>query len=90
MRRCWYRNAMRTTIDPAGRIVIPKPLRDELGLTGRQTLEITASDGRLQIEVPPVPLTLRRRGKSLAAFPDTALPPLSAATVRETLEQLRR
>lgn len=81
---------MRTTIDAAGRIVVPKPLRDELGLTSGQPVEVTARDGRLEIEVPPTPMRLERRGKGLVAVPDAELPPLTAEAVRETLERLRR
>lgn len=32
---------MKTTIDSAGRIVVPKPLRDALGLTPGSTLDIS-------------------------------------------------
>ncbi len=32
---------MKTTIDSAGRIVVPKPLRDALGLTAGSTLDIS-------------------------------------------------
>lgn len=32
---------MKTTIDSAGRIVVPKPLRDRLGLTPGSTLDIS-------------------------------------------------
>ncbi len=81
---------MRTTIDGAGRIVVPKRLRDELGLTGGQPLEISARDGRLEIEVPSTPMRLERRGKGLVAVPDTEVSTLTADTVRETLERLRR
>ena len=35
---------MRTTIDTAGRIVVPKALRDELGLVGGEELEIIVRD----------------------------------------------
>ena len=31
---------METTIDSAGRIVVPKPLRDALGLTPGTTLDV--------------------------------------------------
>ena len=36
---------MRTTIDAAGRVIVPKAIRDEMGLTGGQELEIRAGDG---------------------------------------------
>lgn len=43
---------MRTTIDGAGRIVIPKRLRDRLALSGGEELEIEERDGRLEIHRP--------------------------------------
>ena len=43
---------MRSTIDAAGRLVVPKPLRDELGLAAGTELELEAVDGRLEIAVP--------------------------------------
>lgn len=38
-----------TTIDGAGRLVIPKPLRDRFGLTAGTRLNITAEEGELRI-----------------------------------------
>jgi AbrB family looped-hinge helix DNA binding protein len=81
---------MKTTIDTAGRIVVPKPLRQALGLTPGQSLEIRAGDGRLEIEIAATPVSLKKRGKGLVAVPDKALPPLTAEEVRETLERVRR
>ncbi|MDQ3319435.1 MAG: AbrB/MazE/SpoVT family DNA-binding domain-containing protein, partial [Actinomycetota bacterium] len=49
---------MRTTIDRAGRLVVPKPLRDELGLQPGQELELQARDGRLEVEPATTPVTL--------------------------------
>jgi AbrB family looped-hinge helix DNA binding protein len=43
---------MRATIDAAGRLVIPKPLRDELGFTPGTELDLQAVDGRLEASVP--------------------------------------
>ena len=40
---------MRATIDKAGRLVIPKPLRDRLGL-GPGEVEITADGTALRVE----------------------------------------
>lgn len=45
-----------TTIDPAGRIVIPKRLRDELGLKAGEKIELSAVDGRLEIGRPTTPM----------------------------------
>lgn len=83
-------NAMNTTIDGAGRIVVPKALRQALGLTPGQTLEIRSNDGRLEIEVPHTPMQLKKRGKGVVAIPDVELPCLTADQVRETLQDVRR
>ncbi len=40
---------MRTTIDALGRIVVPKPLRDELGLTAGSTVDISRYGAGLQL-----------------------------------------
>jgi AbrB family looped-hinge helix DNA binding protein len=81
---------MKTAIDAGGRIVVPKPLRDALGLSPGQVLEISAEDGRLEIEVADIPMTLKRRGKGVVAVPDIELPTLTSAQVRDVLEKTRR
>ena len=81
---------MRITIDPAGRIVVPKPIREQLGLTGGQELEIAVRDGRIELEVAPTPMRLERRGAGVVAVPERELPVLTADAVRETLERARR
>jgi AbrB family looped-hinge helix DNA binding protein len=81
---------MKAVIDRAGRIVVPRPLRQALGLKPGQLLEIRAGDGRLEIEIASTPMRLKKRGKELVAVPETELPPLTAEHVRETLERVRR
>ena len=83
-------DAMKTSIDSAGRIVVPKPLRLALGLQPGQLLDIRAGDGRLEIEIAPTPMQLKKRGKGMVAVPDVEVPPLTADLVRETLERIRR
>jgi AbrB family looped-hinge helix DNA binding protein len=81
---------MRTAIDSAGRVVIPKPLRDALGLTAGQPLEIAERDGRLEIVPAPTPMRLVDRGNGVVAVADVDMPPLTADLVRDTLERTRR
>lgn len=40
---------METTIDEAGRIVVPKPLRDALGLTPGTTLDVSSYGSALTL-----------------------------------------
>lgn len=81
---------MKAAIDAAGRLVIPKALRQALGLKAGQAVEIRAADGRLVIDIAATPMKLKRRGKGLVAVPESNLPPLTADQVRETLERVRR
>ena len=69
---------------------MPKPLRQALGLKAGQPLEIRAGDGRLEIEIAPTPMHLKKRGKGVVAVPDVELPALTAQQVRDTLERVRR
>jgi len=82
--------AMRITIDPAGRLVVPKTLREELGLEGRMELEISVRDGRLELEPSTRPMRLVRRGKGLVATTEEPLPRLGADDVRAVVEAIRR
>jgi AbrB family looped-hinge helix DNA binding protein len=81
---------MVATIDSAGRIVIPKRLREELHFRPGQKLELSAVDGRLEIEHPTTPIRLEKRKGRLVAVTDREMPTLTAEMVRETLEQIRR
>jgi hypothetical protein len=47
-------------------------------------------DGRLELEPPPVPKHLERRGDVVVAVPDIPVVPLTAPMVREALERTRR
>jgi AbrB family looped-hinge helix DNA binding protein len=81
---------MKTTIDAAGRVVIPKALRQAAGFKPGQPLDIKIADGRLEIEAAGTPMQLKKRGKTMAAVPATPLPELTAEQVRDTLERVRR
>jgi AbrB family looped-hinge helix DNA binding protein len=86
----WQNDAMLSSIDSAGRLVIPKPLRERLGLAAGQPLELRERDGLIEIGPAPTPMTLVRRKGGLVAVPSRKLPPLSDEIVRETIERTRR
>jgi AbrB family looped-hinge helix DNA binding protein len=78
---------MQVAIDKAGRVVVPKQLRDELGLTPEIALEIDIVDGHLEISNPQEPVTLivGPHGPSIAATGT----PLTDKDIRDTLEAVR-
>ena len=77
---------MRTTIDKAGRVVIPAAVREKAGLTPGTELEISVDDLGVRIErVAPGP-KLVRVGRRLVARPTAAAasrPTLDIATLIE-------
>ena len=81
---------MRSAIDSAGRIVIPKVLRDRLALGRGRAVEISERDGKIEIEVVATPMSLVKRGRGLVAVPDGKLPALTDDVVRATIERTRR
>ena len=81
---------MRTSIDSAGRLVIPKEIRREAGLRPGTPLEIRWEGGRIEIEPAPLPVKLVRHGRLLVAQPETDHRPLDRATVEKTRRSLRR
>ncbi len=81
---------MKTTIDKAGRVVVPKALRDILGLSAGEALEIREADGRIEIEPVSTKIRLEDRPEGLVGVAEEELPPLSDDIVRATLERSRR
>ena len=67
---------MRTTIDRAGRLVVPKALRREARLLPGSEVEIRlVQGGRIEIEPAPAQVRLERRGGLLVAvLPEPAVP----------------
>lgn len=81
---------MKTTIDNAGRLVIPKDIRRESGIRPGMPLEVRWENGKIAITPAPLPVKLERKGRLLVAVPAKDVPPLSADTVERTRKRLRR
>ena len=76
----------RLTIDKAGRIVLPKPLRDELRLEAGDTLEVESSGEEITLR-PARGNTLLRKKQGVWVY--RAGEPLTQATVDKTVRQIR-
>lgn len=80
---------MTTTIDGAGRLVIPSEIRRQAALEPGTPLEIRFQDGRIEIEPQPLPVKLVRRGRFLVAKPAVRVRPMTLEVVEHTRRELR-
>ena len=80
---------MRSTIDRAGRIVVPKPIREAANLRPGTEVEFRVQGGHVEIKPVPLTVSLQRRGSLVVAVPEADQPVMRAADVGETLAQLR-
>jgi AbrB family looped-hinge helix DNA binding protein len=81
---------MKTTMDRAGRLVLPKAIRREARIEAGAQLEVRVRDGRIEIEPAPLEVTIVKRGGLTVAVPRSPVPPMTAAVVAETLDSVRR
>ena len=74
---------MRTTIDKAGRLVIPRSLRDRIGLTGGGEVELRLDGAAVRIE--PVPGVDLREDAGRLVIPASG-GSITSAAVRELID----
>ena len=79
---------MITTMDPAGRLVIPSEIRREAALEPGVPLEVRWRDGVIEIEPQPLTVSIARRGRLLVASPASPVAPLKRATVERTRREI--
>lgn len=81
---------MITTIDAAGRLVIPSEVRREAAIEPGTPLDVRWRDGVIEIEPRPLEVKLERKGRLLVAAPAARVPRLRTATVERTRHQVAR
>ncbi len=81
---------MRVAIDGVGRLVVPKSLREELGIDGPTNLELTAADGKLELTVADVPARVEDRNGLPVIVTEVPMAPMSVAEARTAVERVRR
>jgi AbrB family looped-hinge helix DNA binding protein len=83
---------MKTTIDSAGRLVIPREARREAGLVAGATLEVRVSEGQVILEPETRPVKLVRKGRLMVARASDGgtAPHLTTESIERTRSILRR
>jgi AbrB family looped-hinge helix DNA binding protein len=81
---------MFTTIDQAGRLVIPVEIRRDASIEPGTPLDVRWRDGVIEIEPRPMAVSMERRGRLLVATPAKRASRLTAATVERTRRDLTK
>ena len=80
---------MRSTIDKAGRIVIPAAIRERLGLSPGTELEVSVDDVGLRLERVAPPPRLMKMGRRLVARPTAPVASRPAVDIAALIEEER-
>jgi bifunctional DNA-binding transcriptional regulator/antitoxin component of YhaV-PrlF toxin-antitoxin module len=81
---------MRVAIDSVGRLVVPKALRAELGISGPAELEIVARDGVIELAVADQTARVEDRDGAPVIVTDAPMKPLTTEDVRAAIDRVRR
>ena len=80
---------MKTTIDAAGRVVIPKNIREAAGLEGGAEVDIEERNGVVEIKPAYAKVKLVQHGKVWVAEFEDDVPPLTLEQVNAIRDELR-
>jgi AbrB family looped-hinge helix DNA binding protein len=85
----WYFSTMRTTIDAAGRVVVPKRIREHLQLSGGTEVDIEERDGVVEIRPAGGEIEVVNTPEGPVAVSKQPGRVLTDEVVRQTLERTR-
>ena len=77
-------------MDSVGRLVVPKAMRAELGITGPAELEISVRDGVIELAVADVPAHIEGGHDRPVIVNDAPVQPLTVEDVRAAIDRVRR
>jgi bifunctional DNA-binding transcriptional regulator/antitoxin component of YhaV-PrlF toxin-antitoxin module len=77
-------------MDSVGRLVVPKALRSELGITGPAELEVIARDGVIELTVADTPARIDDYRGNPVIVTDGPMEPLTVEDVRAAIDRVRR
>jgi AbrB family looped-hinge helix DNA binding protein len=80
---------MAITIDAAGRLVLPKPIREAAGIRAGMPLQVRVRAGIIEIEPEHVEVRLEVRDGVTVAVPDEIVTTWSADDVKALVDHLR-
>ena len=78
-----------STMDSAGRLVLPREIRDQAEFEPGMPLRIAFRDGRVEIEPAPREVRVVRKGRMRIAVPVEESGVLRSDTVREATASIR-
>src|ERR1019366_4823738 len=73
-------NGMKTTIDRAGRLIVPKPIRERLRLIDGGPVDVEEHDGTIEVRPVPAEVAIIQTPQGPVASPISPLPPLTPPT----------
>lgn len=85
-----YGQTMHATIDAGGRVVVPKDIRERLGLLPGTQVELTEIDGALEINPVVTPMSVAERDGVIVLESERTMPTLTAEQARAVQEATRR
>jgi AbrB family looped-hinge helix DNA binding protein len=89
LRKLWYTHGMKATIDKAGRVVIPAPVRAKIGLQPGAQFEVLVDEGSIRLVRAVARAKLVRVGKRLVARPTADPKRLPRVDVAKLIEEER-